>query len=141
MLEMEAIQYKGFRNIIKNDEIVGFQVGIRFVAYRGPWLSQFRFKYIKVDGEKFGPEDCTFTLHGVEYTYDEMLQDWHVKWNLQDVCYIHVKKPGGLTSGNHKVQVAFFEIASYRPPVFDELRMKNDDDPETPENTREMIIV
>ena len=50
MLEMEALQYKGFRNLKKNDETVGFQVGIRFVAYRGPWLSQFRFKYVKVDG-------------------------------------------------------------------------------------------
>ncbi len=142
MLEMEAIQYKGFRNIKENDEVVGFQVGIRFVTYRGPWLSQFRFKYVKVDGEKFGPDVCTFILHGVEYTYEEMLQDWRVKWNLQDVCYIHVRKPGGLESGNHKVQVVYREVASYLPPFIDERFDAQEDFPEDdPSNTREMIIV
>ncbi len=141
MLEMEAIQYKGFRNIKENDEVTGFQVGIRFVAYRGPWLSQFRFKYVKVDGEKFGPDKCTFFLHGVEYTYEEMLQDWRVKWNLQDVCYIHVKKPGGLSSGNHKVQVVYREIASYLPPRIDSEWEETEEIPENPSNTREMIIV
>ena len=64
-----------------------------------------------------------------------------VKWNLQDVCYIHVRKPGGLASGNHKVQVIFWEVASYIPPFLDEMRMKQEDDPEDPSNTREMIIV
>lgn len=141
MLEMEAIQYKGFRNIKKNGEVTGFQVGIRFVAYRGPWLSQFRFKYVKVDGEKFGPDACTFLLHGIEYTYEEMLQDWHVKWNLQDVCYIHVRKPGGLESGNHRVQVIFKEIASYLPPRVDTVLDMTEDFPEDEKNTREMIIV
>ncbi len=140
MLEMEAIQYKGFRNLKKDNEVTGFQVGIRFVAYRGPWLSQFRFKHIKVDGVEYGPDACTFCLHGVEYTYEEMLQDWHVKWNLQDVCYIRVRKPGGLPSGNHRVQVVFWEIASYIPPFLDELRM-HQDVPEDENNTREMIIV
>lgn len=140
MLEMEAIQYKGFRNLKKGDEITGFQVGIRFVAYRGPWLSQFRFKHIKVDGVEYGADVCTFCLHGVEYTYEEMLQDWHVKWNLQDVCYIRVRKPGGLPSGSHRVQVVFWEIASYIPPFLDELRM-HQDVPEDENNTREMIIV
>ena len=106
-----------------------------------PWLSQFRFKYVKVDGEKFGPDKCTFFLHGVEYTYEEMLQDWRVKWNLQDVCYIHVKKPGGLSSGNHKVQVVYREIASYLPPRIDSEWEETEEIPENPSNTREMIIV
>lgn len=141
MMEMEAIQYKGFRNLKKDDEVIGFQVGIRFVAYRGPWLSQFRFKFVKVDGVEYGPDVCTFTLHGVEYTYEEMLQDWRVKWNLQDVCYIKVKKPGGLESGNHKVQVIFWEVASYLPPEFDTMRESKTEWPEDPSNTREMIIV
>ncbi len=138
MLEMEAIQYKGFRNIQKDGETVGFQVGIRFVTYRGPWLSQFRFKHVKVDDEIFGPEDCTFLLNGIEYTYDEMLEDWRVKWHLQDVCYIRVKKPGGLASGSHHVDVIFWEIASYLPPRLDTVKEDLVEDPST---ARDMIIV
>lgn len=138
MLEMENIQYKGFRNIVKDGETEGFQVGIRFVSYRGPWLSQFRFKHVKIDDEVFGPDVCTFILNGIEYTYEEMLTDWRQKWHLQDVCYIRVKKPGGLASGNHKVNVIYWEIASYLPPRLDTMKESMDEDPST---AREMIIV
>ena len=125
MLEMENIQYKGFRNIVKDGETEGFQVGIRFVSYRGPWLSQFRFKHVKIDDEIFGPDVCTFVLNGIEYTYEEMLQDWRQKWHLQDVCYILVK-------------VFSWEIASFLPPRLDTLKEGMDEDPST---ARVIIIV
>ena len=116
MLELEAVQYKGFRNLYNDDgEAIGFQVGIRFVAYRGPWLSQFRFGNITVDGEKFGADKCTFVIGGVEYTYDEMLQLGRVKWPLKEAMTIKVKKPGGLAQGNHTVSVLYGEVASYIP--------------------------
>ena len=72
MLEKEVIQQKGFRNIVEEGKVVGFQVGIRQKVYRGTWLSQFRFDNLTVDGERFGPEDVTFLISGIEYTYDEM---------------------------------------------------------------------
>jgi len=138
MLEMEAIQYKGFRNLYNEaGEAVGFQVAIRFVAYRGPWLSQFRFGFVEVDGERFGPDKCTFIINGVEYTYDEMATLGRVKWPLKEACTILVKKPGGLAQGLHKVVIPFKEVASYIPARMDDL----------PEDggffvqSREMIIV
>ena len=139
MLEMEAVQYKGFRNLYENGEAVGFQVGIRFVAYRGPWLSQFRFKHVKVDDEVFGADVCTFVVGGIEYTYDEMASLNRVKWPLKEAVYVRVKKPGGLAQGSHKVQVIFWEIASYIPERMDEMsgEMHNED----PAYNREMIIV
>ncbi|MDE6998361.1 MAG: D-mannonate dehydratase [Oscillospiraceae bacterium] len=122
MLEMEAVQYKGFRNLYdENGEAVGFQVCIRFSAYRGPWLSQFRFRNITVDGEVFGPEVCTFTHSGIEYTYEEMLNAGFVKWQLDDVGIVKVRKPGGLSQGSHTVSADFSEIASYLPPFLDEM--------------------
>ena len=119
MLEMEALQYKGFRNIIENGEAVGFQVCIRFVAYRGPWFGQFRFGNIIVDGEEFGRDVCTFTLGGVEYTFDEMMDNPFLKWQLNDVCTVRVRKAGGLSQGSHTVTANFSEIASYLPPRLD----------------------
>ena len=122
MLELEAVQYKGFRNLYNDaGEAIGFQVGIRFVAYRGPWLSQFRFGNITVDGEKFGADKCTFVLGGVEYTYDEMLQLGRVKWPLKEACIVRVQKPGGLTQGRHTVSALFKEVASYVPARMDEI--------------------
>lgn len=122
MLEMEAVQYKGFRNLYNSDgEAIGFQVGIRFVNYRGPWLSQFRFGNVTVDGEKFGADVCTFLVGGIEYTYDEMLTLGTVKWPLKEACMIRVRKPGGLAQGNHTVSVLYKEVASYLPPFLDEI--------------------
>lgn len=146
MMEMEALQYKGFRNL-KNEkgEVTGFQVAIRFVAYRGPWLSQFRFAYVKVDDVEYGPKDCTFLIKGIEYTYDEILkpESWRVKVQLTEPIYIHIKKPGGLETGSHHVSVAFSEIASYIPERMDDInsemaqrRYAND-----PAYNRDMIIV
>ena len=121
MLEINAVQYKGFRNLYKDGEAIGFQVGIRFVAYRGPWLSQFRFGNITVDGVEYGPDKCTFVVSGVEYTYDEMLKLGRVKWPLKEAIMVRVHKPGGLATGNHKVSATFKEIASYIPPKLDEM--------------------
>ena len=146
MMEIEALQYKGFRNLKDdNGNVTGFQVGIRFVAYRGPWLSQFRFGFVEVDGEKYGPDVCTFLIRGIEYTYDEILkpESWRVKVLTSEPIYIHVKKPGGLSMGTHHVFVLFSEIASYIPERMDDInnemnisRHKND-----PAFTRDMIIV
>ena len=125
MMEIEALQYKGFRNLKnENGDVTGFQVGIRFVAYRGPWLSQFRFGYVKVDDVKYGPEDCTFLIRGAEYTYDEILrpESWRVKVQLNEPIYIHVKKEGGLSIGSLRVSVLFSETASYIPECMDAIK-------------------
>ena len=122
MLEYEGVQYKGFRNLYNEaGEAIGFQVCIRFVAYRGPWLSQFRFGNVEVDGEKFGPDKCTFIINGVEYTYDEMATLGRVKWPLKEACIIRVQKPGGLAQGSHRVSVLYTEVASYVPARMDEI--------------------
>ena len=122
MLELEALQYKGFRNLYNDaGEAIGFQVGIRFVAYRGPWLSQFRFDNVTVDGERFGADKCTFLISGVEYTYDEMLKLGRVKWPLKEAIMIRVQKPGGLAQGNHTVSALYKEVASYVPARMDEI--------------------
>jgi hypothetical protein len=146
MMEIEALQYKGFRNLKnENGDVWGFQVGIRFVAYRGPWLSQFRFAYVKVDDVEYGPDVCTFFVNGVEYTYAEMLkpENWRVKVQMQAPIYIHVKKEGGLAMGCHRVSVKFSEIASYIPERMDDINsemfeMMHGNDPAY---NRDMIIV
>jgi hypothetical protein len=119
MLEREVIQHKGFRNIVEDGKVVGFQVGIRQNVYRGTWLSQFRFDHLTVDGEKYGPEDVTFLISGIEYTYDEMADKDRIKWPRDEVAYIRVRKEGGLGTGAHTVSVNFWQIRSYLPVRMD----------------------
>ena len=139
MLEKEVIQQKGFRNIVEEGKVVGFQVGIRQKVYRGTWLSQFRFDNLTVDGERFGPEDVTFLISGIEYTYDEMANKDRLMWPRDEAAYIRVRKEGGLSTGYHTVHVNFWEIRSYLPPRMDDAnRERNEKDPKM---TRELILV
>ena len=144
MLEYEGVQYKGFRNLYNEDgEAIGFQVGIRLISYRGSWLSQFRFAYVEVDGEKYRADRCTFVVSGVEYTYEETFTLGRVKWPLDEAMIIRVKKPGGLSQGNHKVSALYSEIASYGPGDWGEI---DEDRPRMGHSesfgyTRDMIIV
>lgn len=140
MLERDVVQQKGFRNLTDADgNIWGFQVCIRQKVYRGTWLSQFRFDHLAVDGEKFGPDECTFTISGVEYTYDEMAKYDRIMWPIDEMCFIKVKKPGGLEMGAHKVHVNYWEVRSYLSPASTERNRDNNEI--NPAMTSELIIV
>ena len=139
MLEKEVIQHKGFRNLVEDGKVVGFQVGIRQKVYRGTWLSQFRFDHLAVDGVKYGTDVCTFLISGIEYTYDEMAELDRVMWPIDEPCYIRVKKPGGLEQGAHTVHVNYWEIRSYLPIRMDTENLNMNE--MNPAMTRELIIV
>ena len=146
MLENELIQYRGFHNIVENGEVTGFQVCLRQCVYRGTWLSQFRFGALIVDGVEYGPDDCTFTVSGIEYKYEEMAPLWRVKWPLNEVMVVKVKKPGGLAQGEHTVDVRTGQIRSYLPPRIDaSLTAPRDPNARMDmrgfDNTRKFIIV
>ncbi len=52
-MEREVIQSVGFRNLVEDGEITGFQLKIRLPYYRGVFLSQLRPGTLTVDGETF----------------------------------------------------------------------------------------
>ena len=139
MLENEAIQHKGFRNIVKDGKVIGFQVGIRQKGYRGTWLSQFRFDHLSVDGEKFGPNDVTFLIAGIEYAYDELAKKDRIMWPIDEPAYVRVKKTGGLATGAHIVHVNFWGIHSYIPTRMDLANRERNE--ANPLMTRELIMV
>ena len=146
MLEYEGVQYKGFRNIYNEEgEATGFQVGIRMIGYRGAWLSEFRFGYIEVDGEKFLADRCTFVVSGVEYTYEETFNLGRVKWPLNEAMIVRVQKPGGLAQGSQTVSALYGQVASYVPFGSGELDINQKPGghghSESFGYTREMIIV
>ena len=58
-MEREVIQSVGFRNIVENGEVTGFQLKIRLPYYRGVFLSQLRPGTLTVDGEVLTKEQIT----------------------------------------------------------------------------------
>lgn len=137
MLETEMIQQRGFRNTIENNEIVGFQLAIRQVDYRGTWLSQLRIYGVEVDGEFFDTDLIKITISGVDYDYDELSTLGRIMWQLNEVAIVKVSKKGGLTQGEHKVSVFTKSIKSYLPPRFDTMGERDVNE----HNTRNLLIV
>ena len=121
MLEKECIQQKGFKNVERDGNIVGFQVKIRLLGYRGLWLSQLRPATVVVNGETFSGDQITWTIGGVTYKQDEMAELGNVHWDLLEPATLTVAKEGGLASGGHDVEVRFTYSASYLPPRIDTL--------------------
>jgi hypothetical protein len=138
MLEREVVQHRGFRNVVKDGEVIGFQVRIRLTGYRGAWLSQIRFHSVIVDGVEYGKDVVTWTISGIEYAVDEMKTLGRVMWPLNETATLTVKKPGGLSQGEHEVAVIFGHIASYIPPRVDDMYIER---AKANPNTRKLIIV
>jgi hypothetical protein len=119
MLEKPCIQSRGFKNVEENGKIIGFQVNIRSLYYRGLWLSQLRPATVTVDGELFSGEQITWTINGVTYTQIEMAQLGTVHWGLLEPATLTVAKAGGLEPGSHEIEVNYTYSCSYFPPVVD----------------------
>jgi hypothetical protein len=124
MLERESIQSRGFRNVIEDGKIIGFQFRFRSLYYRGVWLSQLRPATVIVDGETFSGEQITWTIGGTTYEQVELAQHGDVNWPLLEPAVLTVRKPGGLSQGFHDIEVQYTYSSSYMPPTMDELMAK-----------------
>ena len=118
-LEFPAIQSRGFRNVVENGEITGFQVPLRLDYYRGVWLSQLRPATVTVDGEAFSGADITWTIDGRTCEQDALADHPDVNWGITEPAILTVRKPGGLEPGIHEVEVLSQYSASYLPPRLD----------------------
>ncbi len=116
-MEKQVIQSVGFRNIVENGEVVGFQFKIRLPYYRGVFLSQLRPGTLFVDGERFEREDIVWNINGEDYTMDDMAVDFKTHWNPTKTAVLKVKKAGGLSQGYHDLKYGFCFTSSYMPPI------------------------
>lgn len=118
-LELPAIQSRGFRNVVENGDVTGFQVSIRLDYYRGVWLSQLRPATVTVDGQAFSGDQLTWTIDGRTYEQDELADHPDINWGITKPAILTVRKPGGLSPGIHDVEVLSQYSASYLPPRLD----------------------
>lgn len=116
-MEREVIQSVGFRNIIEDGNITGFQFKVRLPYYRGIFLSQIRPGTLYVDGEKFEKEEIIWNVNGEYFTIEEMKSDFQTHWAVTQPAVLKVKKNGGLAQGYHDIKYGFCFTSSYMPPV------------------------
>ena len=112
-MEREIIQSVGFRNLVEDGVVTGFQFKVRLPYYRGVFLSQLRTGDLIVDGQRFDGKDLIWNIRGEDYTTAEMACDYQTHWSVTQPAVIKVKKPGGLESGYHDVDIKFGWICNY----------------------------
>ena len=114
MLEKPIVQQRGFRNIIKDGEVIGFQVKVRSTYYRGIYLSEIFPGAMVVDGRVFPKEEVIWEVNGKEFTTKQMETEINEHWCCTvDTATLKVYVPGGLEQGYHDVEVRFNFSSSY----------------------------
>jgi Domain of unknown function (DUF6379) len=116
MLEKEAVQQRGFKNVYRNGQPAGFQILYRSGYYRGIWLSLSKGFSVMVDGEQFPRDAITVTIGGKTYTQDEMTKTGNVHWSRTEPAILTISKPGGLKMGVHEVTINWSHRVSYSGP-------------------------
>ena len=107
----------GFRNIVQDGVITGYQFQFKAQYYRGITLSIVHDISIEMDGEPAAREDISMTVNGETFTLDEMLTviDPEYRWEFGEYATVNVKKEGGLSKGSHHIKAVQLIVPSYMP--------------------------
>jgi hypothetical protein len=116
MYENQMILTRGFQNVYKNDQPVGFQLQIKTAYYRGIFLDIIGAIDITVDGTKFSRDQLRLTVGGRTFTMDEAAKAEDVHWDFGTPLLVTVLTPGGLKPGIHEVELSQMVNPSYVPP-------------------------
>ncbi len=96
-------------------KLIGFQFGARLPYYRGLGLSMVEEIKVTVDGEPIPPENVSLTVHGHRYTLSEMETEYAERWEMGEVARIAIQKAGGLSTGEHTLDLLLNLRISYMP--------------------------
>ena len=81
---------RGFKNIRRNGQIVGFQVGVVSGYYRGVYVPIVDSFEVTIDGESFKWDQIQCTFNGKTYPQNELDKLSDVRWQWQEPCYLVV---------------------------------------------------
>lgn len=95
----------------------GFSIEARLPYYRGLGVSMIENVAVSVDGEPVPRDDITVTLRGRTWTLDQMESEYGDRWNFGEKAVVGVKRSGGLTPGDHRIELAETMRISYLPFV------------------------
>lgn len=114
MFDNYLIRADSLKNDIVAGEVVGFSMGVRIANYRGVFLSLHTGYYLRVDGVVYPREAQTFEINGKPPRgFDEIKTAVWEHWDYDDEAILHVRKPGGLTDGEHVIDFQQCVIAAY----------------------------
>lgn len=108
---------EGFKNTVKDGEVIGFQFDFKIQYYRGVTLSIIRNIEIEVDGVSYPRESIRFSIEGETFTLEEMRTVIDYRWKFGRWATITVLKEGGLAPGKHHIKSTQTIAPSYMPMI------------------------
>ncbi|MBL8204193.1 MAG: hypothetical protein JNM09_08185 [Blastocatellia bacterium] len=115
MFDKYMICEEGLQNVVENGAVTGFQFGARLPYYRGLGLSMVEDIGITVDGETIPHEQVLFSVRGRTWTLEQMETEIEERWEMGEVAMLIVQRNGGLSSGDHKIELMEQLRISYLP--------------------------
>lgn len=115
MFENYMLLKRGFNNVNKNDQVIGFQILVKIAYYRGIMLNLIGDLQVKVDGEEFTNDKILITVGDQTFTFAETATIKDVHWDFGAPLKLTVLKPGGLKPGVHEVYFMQNIKVSYMP--------------------------
>jgi hypothetical protein len=117
MMDKHMLCTDGFENVVENGRVTGFALLARLPYYRGLGLSMVEDIAVSVDGEAAPRDAVCLELRGRAWTLDQMETCYDEKWNFGEKARVVVQRPGGLTPGEHRIELAERLRVSYLPFV------------------------
>ena len=126
MFDNYVLKDHTLKNVVKDNELIGFEVQTYITYYRGIPLSMVHDIQLEVNNQPVEREKIAFSPDGETFfTLDEMETVTAYKWEYGDPGTILVKQPGGLPVGKHKIKLTQVSRVPYIPVPFSGTRTKD----------------
>lgn len=104
-LNEEIVKKQSFQSLYINGAKNGFEFDVQLAYYRGHYLSDIDLLEVYVDGEKMPAEAVTFELNGKEMPVYKLSYAVTEFWSQVVPAKIRVIKKGGLSAGEHELEL------------------------------------
>ncbi|MFN2281910.1 MAG: DUF6379 domain-containing protein, partial [Anaerolineales bacterium] len=105
MYDCYMIVAEAFKNVEKDGQVSGYQFGLRIPFFSGVVVSLVGRTELSVDGETVPEEAMSITLRGQTYPKTALVNDPVTRWEFGETGIVTVFKPGGLSKGEHTIDV------------------------------------
>ena len=108
MWEDDLLPILGFKNVTRDNTIIGFQLNLRpnDAKQTGEYACSIQAIDLTVDGENIATDRMTVTIGGRTFAFNDLENAGNIRRAPDEVYTVTVNKPGGLTPGLHHVQAS-----------------------------------
>lgn len=92
-------------NVVVEGVTIGYQFKIKYPSYRGAFLSCIEELKFKIDGEEIPKEQISLHVNGKDFLIDELPECFKEYWFVRDKGTVFVRQSGGITPGEHELNV------------------------------------